>query len=36
MLEMKNSILVFEVYKGDKKELVGYQEIKCRFCSVLD
>ena len=31
MLKMKNVRLVFEVYEGDKKDLVGYQGIKCHF-----
>ena len=31
MLKMKNMRTVFEVYKCDKKDLVGYQGIKCHF-----
>ena len=31
MLDMKNTRPVFGVYKVDKKELLGYQEIKCHF-----
>ena len=28
MFDTKNAILAFEVYEGDKKDLVGYQGIK--------
>ena len=36
MLEMDNVRPVFEVYEGDKQELVGYQGIKCHFFSILN
>lgn len=29
MIEMRNVRPAFELYEGDTKDLVGYQEIKC-------
>ena len=31
MLKIKNVRPAFEVYGGDKKDLVGYQGVKCIF-----
>ena len=35
MLDMKNVKPAFEVCRGDKKDLLGYQGIRCHFVLIL-